>query len=637
MTRIPYGNWPGRLSAGDVAAGGLRFGGLALMGGDLIWSEGRPAEGGRLAIVRADADGGLADILPDPYSARSRVNEYGGGALWPDGDGLAFVNDADQDVYRLAADGTVTRLTNKPGWRFADGTTVGALRIAVAEIERDGGHPKTVLCAIGETDVEIVAEGRDFYAAPRLSPDGSQLVFLTWDLPWMPWQTAELWLAPVVDGGIGPARLIGGGMNRAAFQPAWSADGVLHCVLENGGGSHLCKWTPTGWEPALETDGEAGRPQWTFDIRSYALLPDGSPIVVTIDDGAIAIKADTAGGKGLVLDAGISDFGAPVALPNGRVAGFTARPGEPEAVEIIDPAKPSVRTCLKASGDIVLNDADISVGELKRFETEAGVVHALYYPPKRAGCAAPEGERPPMLVSAHGGPTSYAGRGFSPKVQYWTQRGFAVLDVDYRGSFGYGPAYRRALDGQMGLVDIGDTVLAARAAAEVGLADPDRLLISGGSAGGYVVLGALAFRDVFRAGCSKYGIGDLKVLAETTHKFEAGYLDTLLGLTGDAAHDDALMAARSPLHAVDRIAAPVLLLQGLEDRVVPPEQSRDMYEALKAAGHPVALIEFEGEGHGFRRAETVIAALELEYVFYSRILGLDPADSLPDIDIANWP
>ncbi len=639
MEKRGYGTWPGRLSAADVAAGGLRFSGLARCETGLAWIEGRPDEGGRCVVVVWDGKGAPRDILPPPYSARSRVNEYGGGAMWIDEDALVFVNDADQDLYRIDAQGGIDRLTDMPGWRFADGNAQNGQSFAVAEIHESDGLPQTCLCAVDHAtgEARIVAEGRDFYAAPRLSPDGDALVWLAWDLPFMPWQAAELWWAPVNhDGGLGPARLIGGGLNRAAFQPAWSADGVLHCVLEGRDGGRLCRWEETGWQVVGDVPGEAGRPQWTFDIRSYALRGAEGLAVMPFVEGKLRLALVDASGGVEMPETGFIEIDMMTSF-DGKIAGVLAFPDRPQAIAVVDTDRPSAPTIIRPSGAFDLPDGDVSDGTLKRFETGDGPVYGLYYPPQSASFAGLSGEAPPMVISAHGGPTSYAGRGFAAKIQFWTQRGFAYLDVDYRGSVGYGPAYRRALDGQMGIVDIGDTVAAARAAAEAGLADPARLMVSGGSAGGYVVLGALAFHDVFRAGCSKYGIGDLKVLADTTHKFEAGYLDTLLGLTGDPSHDTAILRDRSPIHAVGQITAPVLLLQGLDDKVVPPDQSRDMADALKANGNPVALVEFEGEGHGFRRAETVIAALELEYAFYCAILGLAPAESLPDLEIANWP
>lgn len=635
-----FGTWPASIQARDLAAGGLRFGAIVARGGGLAWVEGRPEEDGRCVVVAQDGAGGKPfDVLAPPCSARSRVNEYGGGALWSDGDGLVFVNETDQDLYRLAADGAVMRITNKPGWRFADGMSDGRMSYVVAECHGQERLPPQRLCSVdhGSGDIAVIHEGRDFYSNPRLSPDGRQLAWIAWDLPYMPWQATELWLAPVTDDGVGPARLIGGGLNRAASQPLWSPTGVLHAVLEDRIGSRVHRWSDKGWRLAADVEGEAGRPKWVFDIRSCAILPDEDLVVLALLDGELRIFRADANGMTTALETPWRDVETVTALADGRIAGVASRDTEPSAIEVAQTATPVAPHVIQSSDPSKHDAADISVGKLQRYDTETGSVHAIHYPPASAGFQGPAGERPPMIVSAHGGPTSYASRGFRAKVQYWTQRGFAFLDVDYRGSFGYGPAYRRALDGEMGRIDIEDTVAAARGAAEAGLADPERLLISGGSAGGYVVLGALAYHDVFRAGCSRYGIGDLKVLAEATHKFEAGYLDTLLGLTGDHDHDAAVFEARSPINAAGSIKAPVLLLQGLDDKVVPPEQSRDMAAALTANGNPVALVEFEGEGHGFRRAETVIAAQEVEYAFYSAILGLEPAETLPPIEIENWP
>lgn len=640
MKTMPFGTWPGALAAIDLATGGRRFGGVLTIQGLVVWMEGRPQDGGRGVLVRREEDGTIVDLTGDPYSVRSRVNEYGGGAFWAHGDGIAFINDDDQDIYLVDRKGDIRRITDNVAWRFADGTAVPGRAYALGEIARPGAHPQHVICAYDDLSgqVDTCFEGRDFFASPRLSPDGKQLAFLCWDLPYMPWQAAELWLADVLDDGtLSNARLIGGGLNRAAFQPEWSAQGQLHCILENGSGSSVYRWEESGWAIAADTNGEAGRPLWSLGSRSYAILADGRIAVAPIRDGTVDLYLTRAGESDVRrLGAKIVDVSGLTALDNSHLIALTERADSPSAVEVIDLAVPDAPAVLRQSGSFDLNEEDIARPELHRFPTPEGEVWGLYYAPTFKGHHGEDGELPPMIVSAHGGPTGYAPRGFDAKTQFWTGRGFALLDVDYRGSFGYGPQYRRALDGRMGEIDIDDTIAAARAAAEMGLADPARLLISGGSAGGYVALGALAYSDVFRAGCSRYGIGDLRVLDDTTHKFEAGYLKTLLGLNGERLHDIEVFRLRSPLFSVDKITAPVLLLQGMNDKIVPYTQSRDMYDALYVKGQPVSLIEFEGEGHGFRKAETIAAALDIEYSFYCRILGLKPENPLKPLEIANW-
>jgi dipeptidyl aminopeptidase/acylaminoacyl peptidase len=632
--RRAFGTWPSPLSPQSLAAAGLRFGHVAAQDA-VLWMETRPDEGGRTVLVRACPGEAARDIVPPGVSVRTRVNEYGGAAFWPAGEAVILVEGETQDLYRLDGDGTLERLTEAPGWRFADGVAdLGRGRtLAVAEREGADGSQAIIAVPLSGGAFEVLAAGRDFYAAPRLSPDGRQFAYLAWDLPHMPWEAAELWLAELDEAGrVGSERCVAGGMNRAAFQPEFAPNGTLHAVLENGEGSRVERLGPQGWEGAAGTPGEALRPLWALGSRSYAILPDGALAVGTVEQGAHALYLAAPGETPQRVDLALASLDMPAALSERRIAALATFPNAPSAIVAIDLERPARHAILRASGVLAMGNAGISHARPLALDSGTGVIHALYYPPTHAHFEGLPGEHPPMVVSAHGGPTGQADRGLSPRVQFWTSRGFAYLDVDYRGSTGYGPGYRRALDGQMGRLDAADLAAAAQAAARQGLADEARLLASGSSAGGHVVLMALATTGVFRAGCSRYGIADLARLAETTHRFESGYLDRLSGV-GPGIDRRLRLRERSPLDHVAHIGAPVLVLQGLEDPIVPPEQSRMMAQALRERGVPVALVEFEGEGHGFRSAEAVERAIAAEHAFYVRILGL-PTDAAP-LDIAN--
>jgi len=608
---VPFGLWPSPLSAMAAAAGSARLGDLTAWRGRAVWTEGRPAEGGRSVIV-ADTAQGPRDVLPAPYSARSKVHEYGGGALIT-GDGrLLFVNSDDQDIYEIA-DGDIVRITDAPDHRFADGVLdPGGTIIAVAERDRGGRHPENLLVAVGgDGGVRPLVRGQDFYAAPRLSPDGGQIAWLAWNLPDMPWQGAVLWQGRWDGTRVGDARPLTAA-GEIAFQPMWSAGGILHAVIERDGESAVWRCADDGWERASTLSGEWLRPLWSLGERSYWLRGEAvGGLVMEVGAPVLAWP----GRKERAAPGGdIAALANPL-LAGDAVVAIAHHHHAAPAVVVLDPSGETRR--LSGAGPAPAEGL-VSIGQPVVAERAGGRVHALYYPPCNSGCRGPAGEAPPMIVSAHGGPTGQADRGLKFKIQFWTSRGFAFLDVDYRGSTGYGAAYRGALDGEWGIADADDLAAAALEMAARGLADPARLLASGSSAGGYSVLQALVRHDCFAAGTSIYGIGDPQALMRTTHKFEAGYFDRLFGLQGGAD----IQAGRIPQLNAGAISCPMLFLQGTEDRVVPPEQSRAMAGVLKAAGRRVALRMFEGEAHGFRRAETVSAALQTEHAFYLEVLGM---------------
>jgi len=635
---LPYGTWPSPISAAAAAKASRRFGMVQAADGAVYWSESRPEEGGRQALLKADIAGKVEDLLPAPFSARSRVHEYGGGEFLVVGDTVYFVNNKDQDVYALESGRPPQRITNAPITRFADFAHDARRRrlIAVAEIhdqsEAAGGHPspRNALVALSLSEargrITELAVGRDFYASPRLSADGRLLAFLAWDLPDMPWDSAALHVAPVSeDGRLGgrPGRIAGGGgPEGAVFQPEWGPSGELFFVCDKTGWGCLYRWQDN---KIARVHGGRGadlfRPQWVFGMRSYALAPGGRIGMVSLEAGSplFELKDSKSGAvkQCRQLQTRTARIDDPVAFGRGFAALVSAPLSTPTVMRIVGER-------LKALGPQPLpgvTSGDLSRGELKTFRRRDGQqVHGVYYPPRNARFRGPQRASPPALVLAHGGPTAMTDAGLKMRVQFYTSRGFAVFDVNYSGSSGYGRAYRERLDGQWGIADVEDCAAAARYLAKARLADSGKIAISGGSAGGYTTLMALATTDAFAAGSSHYGISDLALLLAHTHKFESGYLHRLMGTSPKSWKK--VFAKRSPINLIDGITAPAILFQGLDDKVVPPEQSRLIVDKLRRRGIDVAYHEFAGEGHGFRNAETIVAVLEAELAFLRRALRL---------------
>ena len=660
-----FGTWPSPLTAADIAASGVRYGLCRMDGPDLYWSEFRPDDSPRSVIVRhrqfggpesdieGDMEGSMEDVLPAPFSARSKVHEYGGGEFAVHNGCVVFVNDADQDLYRLVADQPPQRLTDAPDWRFADMDLspddsqclmVGEFRDPdAADHMPQNTIVSVVLDADSLTAPDQVLVGRDFYACPRFSPDGKRLAWLAWDLPHMPWEAAELWVADLGPGNaISTPRQIAGGNGHGAFQPQWAPDGDLyfiasHASAQKANGTswgNLHRADSSGVQVVLADEAEYGRPLWQFGMTSFAVLDTGTIAATCWRDGLLnlgILRTDT--GLWTPVETDLARLDNITGGPSGyAILGGTntSPPGVWRTPDQQTPPSPVT------SGRRLLDIASVSVPNMVHVNTSSGPLHALFYPPINANTQGPEKALPPLLVTAHGGPTAMAKRGLDLERQYWTTRGFAILDVDYRGSFGYGHDYTAALDGQWGLLDAADAIAAAMAVADQGLVDPKAMVIAGGSAGGLTVLNALATSKVFAAGASSYGVADLHALARDTHKFEAGYLYSLIGVAADDPKaQDAVFTARSPLSHADKIVSPVIFLQGLDDAVVPPSQSRVIVNSLTERGVPVAYLEFEGEGHGFRNPKNVIRALQATHGFFARILKLDVTEKLPLIDIDN--
>ena len=644
----PYGAWVSPIATRMLTAGALRFDELDVDGDDLYWVESRPDEQGRYAAMRYSGRGDLAEVTPPDHSSRTLVHEYGGGSLAVSGGVAYYSNFSDQRLYRRPVNGSQDPqpLTPEAAVRYAD-ATVDALRdrlICVAEDHRRQGCEAQNYLASIPTDPSAAAsggitrlhEGFDFYSSPRLSPDGRRLAWICWNHPSMPWDATELWLAEVTaGGGLAAARRIAGDVagEDSIIEPQWGPDGTLYGVSDASGWWNIQRWDGQRLSPVVAMSAEFGQPQWEFSMSSYAVL-DGRHLAARYVDagGERLAVVDVVSGGLREIETPFNSFGPFIAICAGRIICAAASPGAGTAIVAIDPEAGAIET-LRSSRRPDLDPAYFSKAEAISFPTDGGhTAHAYYYAPKNPDFAPPAGELPPLLTFIHGGPTSATTPGFSLAIQYWTSRGFAVVDVNYRGSTGYGTAYRRALNGNWGVVDRQDCEAAAKFLVERGDVDRRRLAIRGGSAGGYTTLCALTFGAVFTAGASYFGVSDVAALAADTHKFESRYLDSLIGPYPKRAD---LYAQRSPINAVDQLSCPIIFLQGKEDKIVPPDQAQRMVNELRRKGLPVAHIEFAGEQHGFRQAANIERATESELDFYGQIFGFSPPVEIAPIEIEN--
>ena len=633
-----FGAWPSPISAEVVTAGQNALSQLGFWQGDPLVAEGRPDERGRTTLLRLGEGGAAVELTPAPFSLRTRVNEYGGRAWAAAGDVLVGTNDADQRLYRLDGAAPVPLTPATEGrLRFAD-MAIDLRRgrvIAVMEDHRVGGEPATSIVAVplDGGGVMPISRGHDFFAYPRLSPNGAKLAWIAWDHPEMPWDATTLYVADLgPDGGLANVRAIAGGQGESLLQPEWVDDtsalylsdrtGHWRLYVEKRNAEARCVWPG---------EADMAYPLWQLGMRWYAPLPDGTVLATYVERGTWRLaRLDLEGGATEIpLDAvEIADIavdGDKVAL----LAGFAERP---VAVLRLDLATNRTET-LRSAGRMPVDPAWIARARPIDVPSKGGrTAHAYYYPPTNPEVRAPEGSLPPLIVRSHGGPTSCANLALKLAWQFWTSRGFALVDVDYAGSTGYGRAYREALNGAWGVADVEDCVATAKHLVERGLADPKRLIIAGGSAGGYTTLAALAFADTFKAGASSYGVGDLRALMQETHKFESHYLDSLIGPWPEAKE---LYDERSPIRHVERLNCPIIFFQGGEDKVVPPSQTEAMVQALDAKGLPVAYVLFPDEGHGFRRGENRVRALQAEYAFYCRVFGIEADGAAAPLDIRN--
>ena len=585
--------------------------------------------------------GEMTDVVPSPYDVRTRVHEYGGGAYVVDAGIVYYANFADQRLYRLADPGEPVPITPESAakLRYADAVVdVSRNRlICVREDHTPPGEAVNALVSVDRTGDDaggqVLVSGRDFYSTPRLDPDGRQLAWLAWDHPNMPWDGTELWLADVAaDGSLINHRRVAGGDHESIVQPEWSPDGVLHFSSDRTGWWNLYRLADDRTEALHPVHAEFSEPQWEFGQSSYAFFGPSSIACAVVQEGMSRLtELNTQTRELREVQASSRAIGS-VEGHSGGVTFVAGSPTEFSAVVQWDPAGGAFTTVRKSS-ELVIDLGYVSVAQPIEFPTEDGLTsHAFFYPPKNQDYTAPPGERPPLIAMSHGGPTAAASDALSLPIQYWTSRGFAVLDVNYGGSTGYGRTYRERLAGRWGIVDVDDCVNGTRHLIEQDLVDRDRMAITGGSAGGYTTLCALTFRDAFNAGASYFGVSDAEALARDTHKFESRYLDKLIGPYPDRRD---LYVERSPIHFTGRISVPLILLQGLDDPVVPPNQSEAMFVAVRDRGLPAAYVTFEGEQHGFRKSENIQRAIEAELYFYSRVFGFEVADEIAKIPIEN--
>jgi dipeptidyl aminopeptidase/acylaminoacyl peptidase len=634
----PYGSWKSPITADVVAAGEVGLEQVRLDGDDVYWIERRSQEGGRKVIVRRSPDGQVTDRTPVGFNARTRVHEYGGGDYAVSNGTIIFSNFTDQCLYVQRPGSELKPLTPAADIRYADGVIDRRRNLFFCVREDHTGHGEAINTLVSidlkaENPGKILVSGNDFYSSPRLSPDGSRLAWLTWNHPNMPWDGTELWVGKLTgDGSIAEAVRVAGSINESIFQPEWSPEGTLNVVSDRSGWWNIYRWRDEKVEPLCPMDAEFGQPQLVFASADYGLASERRIVCSYTKNGSDHLATlDTRTRK-------LNDIELPftaisqVHAAGDRVVFIGASSTEPTSIASLNLATRELEV-LRRSRETAVDAGYLADPRAIEFPTEGDLTaHGHFYPPRNRDYTAPANEKPPLLVMSHGGPTSSTSASLRYAIQYWTSRGIAVLDVNYGGSSGYGRAYRDRLKGKWGIVDVDDCVNGARYLVAGGEVDGNRLAIRGGSAGGYTTLCALTFRDAFKVGASHYGISDLEALARDTHKFESRYLD---GLIGPYPERRDLYVERSPINFTDRLSCPMILFQGLEDKVVPPNQAEKMVEAVRAKKLPVAYLTFEGEQHGFRKAENIKRVLEAELYFYSKVFGFELADPVEPVRIEN--
>ena len=637
----PYGSWKSPITADLLASTYVGLDELRIDGKDLYWNELRPANKGRNVIVQRKPDGTLTDITPTGFSARTRVHEYGGGCYLVQNGTVYFSNYTDQRFYRQDPASDPRPLTPLVDMRYAD-SVFDQKRNRIISIREDHTlkTPQAVNTIVSldpenESEGKILFSGNDFYSTPRLSPDGTKLAWLTWNHPNMPWDGTELWIADVKpDGSLGQAEKIAGGLDESIYQPEWSPDGELYFSSDRTGWWNLHRWHNSEVEPLYPMEAEFGLPQWGFGSHTFVFESQDRIVCAYTKNGLWNLATlDLTEKKLEPIETSISQIDrGNLAVKNGKVFLIGGSATEPSSIVRIDLSSRETEV-LHRSREITVGKEYISIPNAIEFPTENGrTAFAFFYPPKNPEYEAPQGEKPPLLVVSHGGPTSASPSTLRYEIQYWTSRGIGVVDVNYGGSTGYGREYRKRLNDQWGIVDVQDCVNATRYLASRGQADAERLGIRGGSAGGYTTLCALAFTNTFKVGASYFGVSDLELLAKDTHKFESRYLDKLVGPYPERRD---IYRARSPIDHVDGISSALILFQGLEDKVVPPDQSEKIFEAVKAKGLPVAYIAYDWEQHGFRRAENIKRSYEAELYFYSKIFRFNLSDPIEPVIIEN--
>ena len=637
----PYGSWKSPITSDLIVSGSVGLSQPLIDSRDIYWIEMRPTDGGRSVIVKRDAQGTIADVIQPAFNARTCVHEYGGGDYAVQDGTVYFSNFSDQRLYVQRGEAPAKAITSVANMRYADAVIDERRRrlICVREDHTVAGREAVNALAGLKLDGsdgtgQLLVSGNDFYSSPRLSPDETRMTWLTWNHPNMPWEESELWLGRFgEDGLLENSERIAGGSNESIFQPEWSPDGLLYFVSDRSGWWNLYRVNEGGAiENVCEMKAEFGVPQWGFGMSTYAFESAEKIVCSYIENGISRLALiDTRTRQLELLDSPYTDIRYVRAAP-GQAVMRAGSPTEPASIVRLDLETRSF-DLLRRSNNLAIDSGYLSVPRAVEFPTEDGLTaNGFFYQPANRDYVALDGERPPLLVQSHGGPTAAAATALSLSIQYWTSRGIAVLDVNYGGSSGFGRAYRERLNGKWGIVDVDDCVNGARYLVEQGEVNGNCLLITGGSAGGYTTLCALAFRQTFNAGSSHYGVSDAEALVKETHKFESRYLN---GLIGPYPERRDLYHERSPINFTEHLSCPVIFFQGLEDKVVPPSQAETMVEALRAKGIPVAYLPFEGEQHGFRQAKNIKRALDSELYFYSRVFGFELSEAVEPVEIEN--
>ncbi|MDM0073294.1 prolyl oligopeptidase family serine peptidase [Variovorax sp. J2P1-59] len=641
-TEAPFGTWLSPITSELVASAAINLVDVLLDGGDVYWVEGRPQEAGRNVLVRQNDDGTQSDITALPFSARTRVHEYGGAAALV-ADGVSYFSDfKDQRLYRVDGSGSPVPLTPPPApgdphaaLRYADGQIDSSRRLWIGVREdhrRPGKEAANTIVALNATSEgagTVLIQGHDFFASPRLSPDGRRLAWLAWDHPQMPWVGTELWVAEFDGATLQNPTRIAGGPGESVFQPEWSPDGVLHFVSDRSGWWNIYRAEANGSAVNVcPKAAEFGRPQWNLGMSTYAFLSAKEAVCAYVEGGLGKLALlDLDSGRLTGIDLPYSDFSS-VRAQGGKVAFKAGGPALASAIVLLDPRSGEAKA-IRKSGTLADDPAinrHFAAPQPIEFPTPRGqTAFGLFYPPTNADHRAPDAELPPLLVRCHGGPTSSASIALDLRTQFWTSRGIAVVDVDYGGSTGYGRAYRERLHRMWGVVDVEDCAAAAQYLADREWVDASRIVISGSSAGGFTVLSCLSsgdpsVRGLFRAGGSHYGVSDPEALARDTHKFESRYLDWLIAPYTGPDGDRGPYLERSPVRNADRLTAPVAFFQGAEDKIVPPSQTESMVTALRQKGITAQYLLFAGEQHGFRQSSNIRWALDAEFYFFSTLV-----------------
>ena len=636
---LGYGSWKSPITSELIVSKTIGVGSIKISGENIYWLEKRPQEKGRNVIVGCSEQTGIKSVTPEPLSVRSKVHEYGGGAYVVDKNTIYFSNYKDGRIYQQVVNKQPQPLTNKVKQRYADiiiDTARNRLICICEDHERADGEAQNsiVTISLSTGKIDVLVSGNDFYSSPTLSPNGKQLAWLSWNHPNMPWDSTYLWLANLEDQVVGEPQLIAGGEEESICEPKWGEDGQLYFSSDRTNWWNIYRLNQTGTIEVLhQMAAEFAYPHWVFGLSTYGFVGVDRLVCAYSSNGSWNLGVIDLKSKSFkAIKTRYTNISDVQGIKSGSVVFVGGSPTEATAIVKLE-LETGKEQVLKQSGDLTIDLEYLALPEAIAFPTKDDLTaYAWYYPPTNKDFAAPAGELPPLIVKSHGGPTAGASVDLNLRIQYWTSRGFGYLDVNYGGSIGYGREYRQRLDGKWGIVDIADCVNAAKYLVEQGRVDKKRLVITGSSAGGYTTLAALTFKDTFKAGASYYGVSDLEILAKDTHKFESRYLDRLIGKYPE---EQEIYQKRSPIHHTEKLDCPIIFFQGLEDKVVPPNQAEMMFQTIKKKGLPVAYVAFEQEAHGFRMSANIKKALDSEFYFYARIFGFSPAETIEPIEIIN--